>query len=167
NYENYIVIEKMAIRDFALHNIRYAAEARYGEFLGGRRNYLISKDNYLRERGHFHGMIRMRRIGQLFEFCVARLKTGDEEGKHHDRFEKVYRDINKELQGKLKYVQINILRHTDGPAANVPRIYSFQVTELNEVTVDQTPYIIDIDDVIEFDHKDKVIYVNGEERKDL
>lgn len=165
--ENMNVLGKMAVRDYAMYNDRYAAEGRVGEFKGGRKGYQISKDNYLRERSHFHGLVRMRRIGQRFEVYVARLKTGEEEGFHHDILNVPFNDINDEHQGKLRYVQINILRHTDGPSGSVPRINALKVTELKEVLVDQTPYIVYPDDVVTFDHKNDDVLVNGEVRPDL
>ncbi len=165
--ENMTVLGKMAVRDYAMYNDRYAAEGRVGEFQGGRKGYQISKDNYLRERSHFHGLVRMRRIGQRFEVYVARLKTGEEEGFHHDILNVPFNDINDEHQGKLRHVQINILRHTDGPSGSVPRINALKVTELKEVLVDQTPYILYPDDIVTFDHKNDDILLNGEPRNDL
>src|SRR5699024_8236147 len=99
----------------------------------------------------FHGLVRMRRIGNEFEFYVARLKTGEEEGRHHDILRVPFIDTNNEYQGKLKYVQINIARHAQGSRASVPRINSIKVTELREATVDQTPYILNKGDVVTFD----------------
>src|SRR5699024_3427980 len=164
--ENMDVLGKMAIRDYAMHNDRYAAEGRVGEDTR-RKDYQISRHNYLRERNHFHGMVRMRRIGQTFELYVARLKTGKEEGKHHDRFQVDYIDIDNEYQGLLKYVQINILRHKDGSSGSVPRINAIEVKELKEVKEDQTPYILNEGDVVTFDHSDEGVLINGETRNDL
>lgn len=165
--ENMNVLGKMAIRDYALHNDRYAAEGRVGEDIR-RRDYQISRHNYLRERDHFHGLVRMRRIGQKYELYVARLKTGsNDQGKHHDRFQVDYMDIDDEYQGRLKYVQINILRHKEGTSGNVPRINSIKVKELKEVTEDQTPYIIYAGDLVTFDHKDEDVLINGEPLNEL
>src|SRR5699024_418510 len=163
--ENMDVLGKMAIRDYAMHNERYAAEGRVGEDIR-RKDYQISRHNYLRERDHFHGIVRMRRIGQTFELYVARLKTGKEEGKHHDRFQVDYIDIDNEYQGLLKYVQINILRHKDGSSGSVPRINAIEVKELKEVKEDQTPYILNEGDVVTFDHSDEGVLINGEPRND-
>src|SRR5690606_36690456 len=76
-------------------------------------------------------------------------------------------DLNNEYQGKLSYVQINIARHTDGPSAIVPRINAIDVYELQEATIDETPYIVYPGDTIEFDHVTKDIRLNGDSRKDL
>jgi len=164
--ENMNVLGKMAIRDAAQHNTRYAAEGRIGEFMGAGKNYLISQENYLREETHFHGMVRMRRIGKRFEFYVAKLKTGEEEGRHYDSLNVIYNDVENEYQGKLKYVQINICRHAQGTRPSVPRINAIKVTELTEEVVDKTPYIIYPDDVITFDHVNADVLLNGELSKD-
>jgi len=49
----------------------------------------------------------------------------------------------------------------------VPRINAIKVTELKEVKVDETPYILDVGDVVTFDHKDEDLLINGEPRNDL
>ncbi len=165
--ENMQVLGKMALRDFSLTMQRYAAEGRIGKFLGAGKNYFISQENYLREGSHFHGMVRMRRVGQEFEFYVARLRTGENEGLHHDILKQTFHDVNNEYQGKLRYVQINIARNTQGRSANVPRINAISVSELRQATIDQTPYILDVGDKVIFDHKDDDILVNGEPRNDL
>src|SRR5699024_4936772 len=141
--ENMVEIGKMAIRDFSKTVQRYAAEGRVGEFKGAGKNYLISQENYLREGSHFHGLVRMRRVGDEFEFYAARLKTGDNEyGKHHDIIKIPFKDTENKYQGKLRYVQINIARHAQGTRASVPRINSIRVNELSEEVEDSTPYII-------------------------
>lgn len=165
--ENMNVLGKMAVRDFSLTMDRYAAEGRFGPFLGAGRNYLISQENYIREGSHFHGMVRMRRVGQEFEFYVARLRTGENEGRHHDILKRTFHDVNNEYQGRLRYVQINIARNTQGRSANVPRINAISVYELRQATIDQTPYILNAGDKVLFDHKDDDILVNGEPRNDL
>src|SRR5690625_458063 len=109
----------------------------------------------------------MRLVGNKLEFYDARLRTGEQEGRHNDTLMVPFVDVNNEYQGKLRYVQINIARHTDGPSANVPRINAIDVYELNTATVDQTPYILDEGDVVVFDHKNDDILVNGEPRNDL
>ena len=162
------VLGKMAIMDASRGKIQYAAEGRIGPFVGKHVNYLISSRNYQRDRAHFHGMLRMKRIGKRFEFYVARIgHTGEEGHIHHDTLTQVFNDINNEYQGKLKYVQIHIGKYGDTPSAKIPRINAIEVFEHNEVLVDETPYIIFPGDTIEFDHVTKDIRLNGESRKDL
>lgn len=166
--ENMNVLGKMALMDSSRAKVQYSAEGRYGKFEGKHAsNYLLSSNNYLRERAHFHGMLRMRRIGKRFEFYVTRIGHNEEGFLHHDSLTKVYNDLNNEHQGKLKYVQIHIGKYGDTPAAKTPRINAIEVSERNQVAIDQTPYILDAGDVVEFNHKDDEILINGEPRNDL
>lgn len=165
--ENMTSLGKMAIMDSLETKVRYVAEGRAGPFEGKGNNYLISSQNYLREREHFHGMLRMKRIGNKFEFYVARIGHNEEGFLHHDSLTKTYIDAEKLFQGKLKYIQIHIAKYGNSTNAKTPRINAIEVFERNELTVDQTPYILDVGDVVTFDHKTKDILLNGESRKDL
>ncbi|MCJ7839985.1 phage tail family protein [Lederbergia sp. NSJ-179] len=164
--ENMNVLGKMAIWDNSSARIQYAAEARYGPFLGHTIHYPIYSGNYLKLEKHFHGMVRMRRIGKRFEFYVARLMEG-EGVKHYDTLTKTYNDVANEYQGKLKYVQVHIGKYRGASNANLPRINAIKAYKHTTAKVDQTPYILDAGDVVTFDHKSKDILLNGESRKDL
>lgn len=166
--ENMKSLGKMGILDSSESRERYALEGRHGPFVGRGINYPISSANYLYYDRHFHGVLRMRRIGQRFEFYVARLSAGETEiGKHFQQLNRVFHDVQNEFQGKLKYVQIHIGMHTKGTKISLPRINNFKVTELKSVKVDETPYVIYPGDVVTFDHVSKDILINGEVRNDL
>lgn len=166
--EHMNVLGKMAIWDKSTGRIQFAAEGRYGPFLGPTIHYPIYSANYLKLEKHFHGMVRMRRIGKRFEFYVARLTSGaGSSGKHYDTLTKVYNDVANEYQGKLKYVQIHIGKYRGTSNANLPRINAIKAYKHTTATVDQTPYIMDAGDVLTLDHKTKDILLNGESRKDL
>ena len=165
--EYFNVLGKMAVMDATVRYNDIVAEGRYGEYRGDRSNYLIYSQNYSRKINHFHGLVRMRRIGQRFEFYVARLTDGVETPTHFDQFEEVWNDIGNQYQGRLKYVQIHIGKYADSGSALVPRINSIKVYELKNVTQDQTPYIAYPGDVITFDHQNSDILLNGESRMDL
>ena len=165
--ENMQVLGKMAIMDASQGRIQYSAEGRIGSFIGKHKNYLISSQNYERNRNHFHGMLRMRRIGKRFEFYVARIGHNEQGFIHHDFLDIPFNDINNEYQGKLKYVQIHIGKYGSTSNPPTPRINLIKVSELNEVLVDQTPYIFGVGDIVTFDHKNDDILVNGEARNDL
>src|SRR5690554_4130193 len=117
------VLGKMAIMDASRGKIQYAAEGRIGPFVGKHVNYLISSRNYQRDRAHFHGMLRMKRIGKRFEFYVARIGHTEEEGHiHHDTLTEVFNDVNNQYQGRLRYMQIHIGKYGDTPSAQTPKI---------------------------------------------
>lgn len=166
--ENMKSLGKMAVWQNTTRANEYTAEGRVGPFLRRFENYMISSRNYKYAKGHFHGMIRMRREGQRFEFYVARTAHGEgETGRHYDQLTKTFWDANNEHQGKLKYVQIHIGTHAKGSKVRLPRINSFKVTELVKGTEDNTPYIIYPGDIVTFDHKNNDILINGEADNDL
>jgi Phage tail protein. len=110
----------------------------------------------------------MRRIGQRFEFYVARIGHTSEEGYiHHDTFTQIFHDVNNEYQGRLRYVEIHIGKFGDTPSPTLPRINAIEVFEHKKVLDDETPYIIYPGDIIIFDHKNADIFINGESRMDL
>lgn len=166
--ENMKSLGKMAIWQNTTRANEYTAEGRVGPFVGTFKNYMISSRNYRFAKGHFHGIIRMRREGQRFEFYVARTMHGEgETGRHYDSLTKAFWDGNNDYQGKLKYVQIHIGTHAKGSKVTLPRINSFKVTELVKGTEDQTPYIVYPGDVVTFDHINDDILINGEANNDL
>ena len=165
--EYFNVLGKMAVMDATVRYNDIVAEGRYGEYRGDHSNYLIYSQNYSRKIKHFHGLVRMRRIGQRFEFYVARLTDGAETPTHFDQFEEVWNDIGNQYQGRLRYVQIHIGKYADSGSALVPRINSIKVYELKSVTQNQTPYIAYPGDVITFDHSTSNVLINGESRMDL
>lgn len=165
---NMNVLGKMAIWDSSDKQTRIAAEGRFGPFVGTRVNYPLMARNYLLEEKHFHGMIRMRRRGQKFEFYVARTTRGEgETGRHWGQQTETYIDADNQYQGKLKYVQISMGKYGSKPGVSLPRINNMKVSKYNTVLVDQTPYIVNVGDKIMFDHKTEDILINGEPENQL
>jgi predicted phage tail component-like protein len=156
------VIGKLAIVDNTINISQIAAEGRYGDFRGINEGYAISSRNYLQRAQHFHGVLRLTRRGNNFEFYVARLATGTVIPKHYDVLRVSYTDISQSLTGKLKYVQMHFGKFGSSTSATVPRINQLKVTELVQTTEDQTPYIAYPGDIITFDHKDEEMLLNGE-----
>ena len=159
--ESMNVLGKMAIVNRSATSINFVAEGRFGDFVNAHVNYPISSKNYLKREKHFHGMLRVKRIGSRFEFYVAR--TGASSGgRHYDTLTKSFNDVLGLYQGKLRYVQMHIGKFGNTANASLPRINSLRVYRHNKVTVDQTPYVVRKGDVIEFDHAKESILVNGE-----
>lgn len=163
--ENMNELGKMAVMDNSTNLVYHAAEGRYGPYVGRNENYPLKSDDYSRNVDFFFGIIRMRRVGQRFEFYVARLT---EDGAKHVLTEEAdYIDGANEYQGRLKYVQIHIGKHSGSTEAYAPKINYIKVFELSEATVDQTPYIARTGDTITFDHENEEILLNGEDATDL
>lgn len=138
------------------------AEGRYGEYVGKHINYAISSRNYKLDRTHFHGIIRMTRIGNRFTFYVTRMNRY---GEHDDILSVPFIDSEDNYSGRLKYIQIDIAKHGDSPNPDLPRIQYLKVIHKQSITVDQTPYIANRGDKIIFNHKERKILLNGENIK--
>ena len=107
--------------------------------------------------------LRFKREGKRFTAYVAYVRNL----KHQIIWEQSYTDINNQFQGRLKYVTLFIGSYQDRRVPSRLRINNIEITELKRVEEDQTPYILDVGDVVTFDHKNNDILVNGEPRKDL
>ena len=107
--------------------------------------------------------LRFKREGKKFSAYVAHWRNQ----KHDTVWQASYNDRNNRFQGRLKYITLFIGRYQDRVTPNRLRINSVEVFELSQVEEDQTPYIIYPGDVVEFDHVNKDILLNGESRKDL
>lgn len=141
-------------------------EARIGPYTGvSHQNYLISSNNYLWEgQRAYNGVIRVTRKGQIWTFYAAHIS---QRGNHVETITKTYHDRNNEFAGLLKYLRLESSIYGDNPKPNALSIGRVRTSKLNSLTVDQTPYVLDVGDVITFDHKDEEILINGEPRMDL
>src|SRR5699024_4430993 len=133
--ENMNNLGKMAILDNSQNVHTKVAEARLGERSGDR--YLISSQNYEQRTEHWFGMLRMKRVGNQFEFYVTRIANNT---RHVSSLRRRFTDNASAYSGRLKYVQIHIGKHSDTPRAYAPKINYIRAYELAQTTVDQTPY---------------------------
>ncbi|WP_337970137.1 phage tail domain-containing protein [Virgibacillus salexigens] len=155
---------KMAIKDDTLGIHRKKGEGRLGPYVGANENYLISSQNYSYDQDYFYGMLRIRRVGKEIMFYITRVNSS---GRHVQTILRKFIDNENRYAGKLKYIQIHIGKFADTDRAYAPKIDHIKVFQLAQVTVDQTPYIADVDDIITFDHVNEEILINGEARNDL
>ncbi|MBY0157267.1 distal tail protein Dit [Cytobacillus oceanisediminis] len=143
---------------------RKSAEGRVGPYVGDFVNYPISSRNYRYEWENFPVYLRLKRLGDTFEFYVARI-MGD--GTHMNPLTQTWTTVNDAHRGQLKYVGIFIEKHGSTPSPHTNRIDYIRAYSLSQITVDQTPYIAYPGDVITFNHKTKDILINGIDRTDL
>lgn len=160
--ENMDLLGKMGIVDDSSAKYTKKGEARYGPFEGRGVNYPISASNYQYNWDYYFGMLRFRRVGNEFEFYITRIAT---DTNHVYSLKETYIDANNDYSGKLKYIQIHI--GTYGTRAYSAKLFTVSAYELTQATEDQTPYILEAGDLVEFNHKDEDILVNGEPRNDL
>lgn len=143
---------------------RKSAEGRVGPYVGDFVNYSVSSRNYRYEWENFPVYLRLKRVGDTFEFYVARI-LGD--GTHMNPLTQTWTTVNDAHRGSLKYVGIFIEKHGSTPSPHTNRIDYIRAYGLSQATVDQTPYIAYPGDVITFNHKTKDILINGFDRTDL
>lgn len=154
---------KMSVLDRSTSLHVREAEGRYGP-ITDRGNYPINSNNYQHNWEFFFGLVRMRRIGNQFEFYVTRITTGT---RHVWKLKKTFNDNDGLYQGRLKYVQIHMGRYGTTAIPNSVKINYIKAFEISQATIDQTPYIAGPGDVIIFDHTTDEILINGEDRTDL
>src|SRR5690625_851513 len=164
--ENMNMLGHIGIKDNSRNYKRRTPLARYGPYRGaGRSNgNLIGdsrKNDQARETTLFY--LRAKRTGNTFDFYIGEWQNH----KHIRSWHEVYRDVNNDYNGRLKYITLYITKWDDRPNPSRLRINSVEVFELSQATVDQTPYILYPGDVVLFDHKNDDILVNGEPRNDL
>ena len=164
--ENLNMLGHIGLKDNSVYYQRRTPLARFGEWRGsGRQNgNLLGDANKIdNSRNLTLFYLRVKRVGNTFDFYIAEWRGA----KHERSWHEVYRDVNNEYMGRLKYITLYIGNYADRYLPSRLRINSVEVFELTKATVDQTPYIIYPGDIVEFDHVTKDIRLNGESRKDL
>jgi len=141
-------------------------EGRIGKYTGTNyENYMISDKNYFWEGQRvYNGIIRVTRVGNEWTFYAAHIT---QRGNHIETITRKYNDVNGEFSNALRYIRAESSVYGDNPPPNALRIQRIRVTELAQITEDQTPYILEPGDVLTFDHVSRNILVNGEPRLDL
>jgi len=161
--ENMNMLGHIGIKDNSRIYKRRTPLARYGPYRGpGRSNGNLigdsKKNDQAREATLFY--LRAKREGNTFDFYIGEWQSH----RHIRSWHEIYRDINNEYIGRLKYITLYIASYADRVTPARLRINSVEVFELTKATVDQTPYIIYPGDIVEFDHvtKDILLTVNLE-----
>ncbi len=158
-------IGMMRMWDRSESRFNMVADTRLGSYTGSPSDvYFTDYQNYSHPNLRvWNGIMRLTRKGNLFEIYIARVT---QQGKHGYIFKETFRDVDNRFTGRLKEIHIDIKKF-GAFGANEIGINRVKVSQLNDLTVDQTPYILDVGDVVTFDHKNKDILLNGESRKDL
>ncbi|UYL94202.1 distal tail protein [Geobacillus phage vB_GthS_PT9.1] len=154
----------MAAIDNSQYVNRKLAEGRIGPYIGDFKNYIISSRNYQKDWDNFPAYLRLRRIGDRYEFYVARVLGN---GAHFEPLTASWTVFEDQFRGRLRYVGIFIDKYGDTASPHTNRIDYIRVHALTQAAEDQTPYIAYPGDVITFDHKNSDILLNGESRMDL
>ena len=164
--ENMNMLGHIGIKDNSRNYKRRTPLARYGPYRGaGRSNGNLIGDSQKNDRARETTLfyLRVRRQGKKFNFYIGEWK----DQKHIRYWNETYNDVSNLYQGKLKYITLYITKWGDRPNPARLRINSVEVFELARITEDVTPYVLYPGDILEFDHVEKDIRLNGESRKDL
>src|SRR5690625_7447927 len=78
--------------------------------------------------------VRVKRVVDTFDFYIAEWRGA----KHERSWHEVYRDVNNEYAGKLKYITLYIGNYADRYLPSRLRINSVEVFELATVEEDKT-----------------------------
>lgn len=159
--ENLEELGLLRVWDKTTSQTKKVIEARVGPYTGTNYiNYLISDKNYnwVGQRA-YNGIVRVTRKGNVYTFYAAHIS---QRGNHIESIKERYVDESGEFSGKLKYIRINAAIYGDSPRPNALSIQRVKVSRMNQVNVDETPYILYPGDIVTFDHKDEDILVNGE-----
>jgi predicted phage tail component-like protein len=157
------VIGKLALKNSSGDDTNNIAEVRAGDRYLNR--YLISNKNY-DGRGYknFYGILRIVKSNNHWEALVGMIDK--ETGQQHTRVFETFDDIDKLLTKKLASIGIYIAQYADR-ATSLLAVHRVRVAKINTLTTSQIPYIVKKDDIVTFDHVNKVIRVNGLLRNDL
>lgn len=108
---------------------------------------------------YYYGAIDIRRKGNRWEFYTARV---DNTGHLVDFVRYTYIDTKNKYTAPLAQLQVHIGCHMSYGPVDHMSINHLYVYELRDHQENQVPYIAYPDDVLQFDHKNAVIYRNGE-----
>ncbi len=157
------MLGKIGIKDNSRTKNRRAALGRVGPYRGaGRSNgYAIGKHNYIQDNLGETTLMNMsvKREGNLFTFYVARFRNS----RHRTTLQSTFRDAKNEYGGRLRYVSLFVGSYQDRAVPNRLRMNNLEVKEIRQLTVDQTPYILDVGDTVTFDHATEEILINGQD----
>ena len=108
---------------------------------------------------YYYGAIDIRRKGNRWEFYTARV---DNTGHLVDFVRYTYIDTKNKYTASLAQIQVHIGCHMSYGPVDHMSINHLYVYELRDHQENEVPYIAYTDDVLQFDHKNAIIYRNGE-----
>lgn len=108
---------------------------------------------------NFQGLLRIGRNENSWYAYISRFNMRT--GKYDTGMFKTWEDKENVYTRELSQIQVQIVSYGSRTPA-VARLEDIKVYRINDLTPDEIPYIGVKDDVFEFDHKNDVIYRNGE-----
>jgi predicted phage tail component-like protein len=115
-----------------------------------------SADNF----NDFYGMLRLKRKGR--EFWASVIRVNPTTGKKISTKEKYLFDTNSDFQGQLSSIAVHFGANGTWSVPTTNQIHEISVVKLNSLTDTQVPYLAQPNDVIEIDHANNSITLNGD-----
>ena len=112
----------------------------------------------------FDGVMRITRRGNRWEGYVAQVDYTT--GKHHTRAHGSFVDAANKHTAPVASIRVHFGQLGTAQPLQM-NLRGLTVSRLNDVSAKRVPVIAKAGDQIVFDHKDSVVYVNGEPRNDL
>lgn len=157
------VVAKLALTDVYPWSNIVIGQARAGK-ADSLNHYLINEyGDYTWVWNDFYGVLRILRKGNQWEAYIAKVMS--DSGRHHSQRFVRWTDHDGIVTDEITQVRIYMAQFADKPAARMA-VHDIKIWRLEEKQ-DEVPYIADEGDIITFDHKEKLILLNGEPRKDL
>lgn len=110
----------------------------------------------------YYGILVIERKGNKWTFYTARRTSAAPVANYVDYVQSTFVDTKSKYTGQLAQIQIHIGTHLGYQPITLMSINHIEVFEYRDVSSDQIPYIAYPDDILQFDHKNAVIYRNGE-----
>lgn len=112
----------------------------------------------------FDGVMRITRRGNRWEGYIAQVDYTT--GRHHTRAHGSFVDAGNKHSAPVSSIRVHFGQLSTATPLQM-NLRGLTVSRLNDVSTDRVPVIAHAGDAIVIDHKDSVIYVNGEARNDL
>lgn len=156
------IVAKIAMKDPTARATLAYGEIRIGKALDGHdliHEYGDKKGNW----NNFAGLLNIQREGNYWSASIMMGTAAT--GYHTRRFAHWYDTENKHMN-PIAQVVVHMGQYgTMNPVAG--GVYSINIDKINPEPVGGVPYIADVGDVIQFNHEEKMIYINGEPQMDL
>lgn len=108
----------------------------------------------------FYGILRLQRVGK--QWTAHSGKIDKVTGRHHARKTTSWTDKTNAYSDKVAGVAIHIGQHASKPTVRSMRFYQVALYEINTITSEEIPVIIEAGDVITVDSEVGAVLKNGE-----
>jgi predicted phage tail component-like protein len=152
---NQFVAKMLLTKRYAALDMYYA-RVHIGNVNNGKNIVYGSGDSWFAWKSGFDGIMRLERVANMWLVYYARISS---DGTHYyDYFYRTFVDDVGTVP--IAQVQVQLWKYGNTPATD-QRIKDIKIFRINP-TPDGVPYVAQAGDVIEFDHRAKIIRRNGE-----